>query len=245
MNTNYEKPDIIKYSQEIAKKHNACEKKEDYLDLDRFPLQKSQCLYILNWSFPAITYTKGIKECLGYEADEFNLEKALSYIHPDDIDSANRITMATVNHITLHPDDSNVSLNITYRLRKKNGDYIKVLRQSGLYFRDKEGRMLENFSLLTDITFMNHRNMVDWEIRGNEIDVEAFRKNIYAAFQDLFSKREKQIIKGIHQGLSNREISCQMFISEHTVKTHRKNILRKANCQPQELLEFCLKNGII
>ncbi len=245
MDTNNEKLDIIAYSQEVAKYHNSCQKKDDYSDLDKFPLQKSQCLYILNWSIPAITYTKGIKECLGYEPDEFNLEKALSYIHPDDMDSANRITKGTVNHITKHPNDTNVSLNITYRFRKKNGDYIKVLRQSGLYFRDKQGKMIENFSLLTDISFMNHGNMVDWEIKGNELDAEAFRKNIYAAFQDLFSKREKQIISGINKGLNSREISEHMFISEHTVKTHRKNILRKARCEPKELMEFCIKNGIL
>lgn len=245
MNQNYEKPDIIKYSEEVAKNHNACQKKDDYSDLDKFPLQKSQCIYILNWSIPALTFTKGIKECLGYEPDEFDLEKALSFIHPDDLDSANRITMATVNHITKHPNDADVSLNITYRIRKKNGDYIKVLRQSGLYFRDEQGNMLENFSLLTDISFMNHGNMVDWEIKGNELDAEAFRKDIYAAFQDLFSKREIQIICGIHRGMNSREISNHLYISEHTVKTHRKNILRKAKCQPQELIEFCIKNGIL
>jgi len=44
-----------------------------------------------------------------------------------------------------------------------------------------------------------------------------------------FSKRENQIIKLIAEGYSSKEISDQLFISVHTVKTHRKNILRKAN----------------
>ena len=246
MCTKFEKSDILKYCQRVARELNDCRRKCDYSDLEKFPLQKSQCLYILNWTIPAITYTKGIKECLGYNAEDFDLEKALSYIHPDDRDSANRITKATVDHVTKHHNDSNAYLNVTYRFLKKDGTYIKILRQSGLYLGDKDGKMLANFSLLTDISFMNHGNMVDWEIEASALNAEAFRRNIYAAFQDLFTKREKQIIHEINRGIGNREISEQMIISEHTVKTHRKNIMRKANCQSREqLIEFCIKNGIL
>lgn len=39
--------------------------------------------------------------------------------------------------------------------------------------------------------------------------------------------REKEIIRLIEKELSNREIADQLFISERTVETHRKNIFRK------------------
>ena len=39
--------------------------------------------------------------------------------------------------------------------------------------------------------------------------------------------REIEIIKLIDKGLSNKEISNQLFVSEQTVSTHRKNIFRK------------------
>lgn len=41
------------------------------------------------------------------------------------------------------------------------------------------------------------------------------------------SCREKQIVKLMIDGLTNREISQSLFISESTVETHRKNIYRK------------------
>ena len=41
------------------------------------------------------------------------------------------------------------------------------------------------------------------------------------------SKREVDILKNIALGLSNREIADKLFISTHTVVTHRKNITRK------------------
>ncbi|MFZ5972770.1 MAG: response regulator [Bacteroidota bacterium] len=43
------------------------------------------------------------------------------------------------------------------------------------------------------------------------------------------SSREIEIIRLLVKGTTNGQIAEQLFISEHTVKTHRKNILRKLN----------------
>jgi DNA-binding NarL/FixJ family response regulator len=44
---------------------------------------------------------------------------------------------------------------------------------------------------------------------------------------DTISSREKNILKHIALGLTNKEIADQLFISIHTVVTHRKNITQK------------------
>ncbi len=41
------------------------------------------------------------------------------------------------------------------------------------------------------------------------------------------SKRETEILKNIALGFSNKEIADKLFLSTHTVVTHRKNITRK------------------
>jgi DNA-binding NarL/FixJ family response regulator len=52
-------------------------------------------------------------------------------------------------------------------------------------------------------------------------------------FQDTFTRfsnltsREQEIAKAILQGLSSQEIADRLFISLHTVQTHRKNLFRK------------------
>jgi DNA-binding NarL/FixJ family response regulator len=51
---------------------------------------------------------------------------------------------------------------------------------------------------------------------------------------DLLSDREKEIILLIADGKTNKDISETLFLSYHTVRTHRKNITRK--------LGFRLKN---
>jgi DNA-binding NarL/FixJ family response regulator len=47
----------------------------------------------------------------------------------------------------------------------------------------------------------------------------------------LLSNREKQIAKLVAQGFSTAKIANALFISELTVSTHRKNILRKLNLE--------------
>ena len=41
------------------------------------------------------------------------------------------------------------------------------------------------------------------------------------------SKREYEILGKIHEGLSNKEIAEQLFVSESTVKTHVSNLFVK------------------
>lgn len=57
--------------------------------------------------------------------------------------------------------------------------------------------------------------------------LEAFKKKIIEYPEIKLSAREKEIVKEMMNGLTNREISEKLFISESTVETHRKNIYRK------------------
>lgn len=47
--------------------------------------------------------------------------------------------------------------------------------------------------------------------------------------QEAISDREKEIVRCIVCGLTNKEIAARLFISINTVLTHRKNITRKLN----------------
>ena len=58
--------------------------------------------------------------------------------------------------------------------------------------------------------------------------------------------REIQIVRLIAKDLGNKQIAEQLFISERTVETHRKNILRKTNTQSAVgLIRFATENKII
>jgi DNA-binding NarL/FixJ family response regulator len=60
------------------------------------------------------------------------------------------------------------------------------------------------------------------------------------------SKREKEILAKICEGLSNQEIADTLFISKRTVDKHRANLLGKTNSKnTASLILFAIRNKLI
>lgn len=60
------------------------------------------------------------------------------------------------------------------------------------------------------------------------------------------SEREKEVLQLVSQGLGNKEIGKELYISESTVKNHLRNILDKLHLQNRmQLIAFAYKNGLI
>lgn len=60
------------------------------------------------------------------------------------------------------------------------------------------------------------------------------------------SERELEIIKLIAEGLINKEIADRLFISTHTVNTHRKNIMQKLGINNTSgIVLFAVKEGLV
>jgi DNA-binding NarL/FixJ family response regulator len=61
-----------------------------------------------------------------------------------------------------------------------------------------------------------------------------------------FSKREKEVLDQLCQGLSNQEIAEKLFISPRTVDGHRANLLSKTNSKNTvSLVLFAVKNNLV
>lgn len=68
-------------------------------------------------------------------------------------------------------------------------------------------------------------------------DAESIKSKLDAIFavvktddsddSQTLSAREKEIIVGVVKGFTNKEIAANLFLSSHTVITHRRNIARK------------------
>jgi len=46
-------------------------------------------------------------------------------------------------------------------------------------------------------------------------------------FKVLLTKREKEVLSYLAEGYTDFEIGTKTFVSQSTIKTHRKNLLRK------------------
>lgn len=62
----------------------------------------------------------------------------------------------------------------------------------------------------------------------------------------LITKRERHILQLVSLGKSSMEIAQELFISNETVKSHRKNMKRKLGaCNGASLVRAAYDNGIL
>ena len=60
------------------------------------------------------------------------------------------------------------------------------------------------------------------------------------------TKREREVLKLIAEGKSNKEIAGVLFVSVHTVERHRANIMRKLNLKKTaDLVKYAIQKGYI
>jgi DNA-binding NarL/FixJ family response regulator len=60
------------------------------------------------------------------------------------------------------------------------------------------------------------------------------------------TKREKEILQLICEGLNNEEIADKLSISERTVIGHKSNLLSKTNCRSTpSLISYSIKNHLV
>lgn len=84
-----------------------------------------------------------------------------------------------------------------------------------------------NHSNVEDCIFVPAIRLLEKKIKDDGISSRISSIIKTAESGETISEREKEIIVCIVQGMSNKEIANQLFISVNTVITHRRNIARK------------------
>ncbi len=102
-----------------------------------------------------------------------------------------------------------------------------VLKTVSVIAVDKNGNPDYTLGRLTDITDVTELAGMSYKFFGPS------QKKMYSFFNGLekfdkiLGERELEILNYVGKGYSSKSISDVLFISEHTVRTHRKNIVKK------------------
>jgi len=79
-----------------------------------------------------------------------------------------------------------------------------------------------------------------------EVFIREFKINDRALNELQLSKRELEVLKLMAEGLSNSEISQQLFVSLSTIKTHTNNLFEKMGVERRtQAIDKARKLGII
>ncbi len=95
-------------------------------------------------------------------------------------------------------------------------------------------------------------------LEGKRYASPAIAETLFSGFVDIFQKeqvlepydtltnREREILKLIASGLKNKDIAEKLFISLHTVKTHRVHIMSKLDVHDMTgLTKIAIRKGLI
>lgn len=125
-----------------------------------------------------------------------------------------------------------------------NITYVKQMVKNGA-----SGYLLKNIDVLTLQralhTVQYGEQYIDPHIQKNIIQ-ESLWGTKASRYDIPLTKREKEILELISEGLSNKEIADQLCISLRTVETHRFNIVQKLDVKnTAALIKEATKRGLI
>lgn len=177
-----------------------------------------------------------IKEVLGYAPNELTAFDFLNKIHPEDqpyfIIFEEKIRpffqSLTLSQIPKY------KVQYNFRIQNKKGDYQTILHQLIVIQYDDNKNLLHSLGIHSDISHLNLQQKPSLSFIGMEGEPSYFNISVdnfvLTPSKELFSHREKQIIKLVIAGNNSTEIANVLSLSIHTVNTHRKNILKKSKC---------------
>jgi DNA-binding CsgD family transcriptional regulator len=186
---------------------------------------------------------------LGYKPAEFDIPLLMSIIHPDDqswfLTYESKATEYFFTKALGNPADYKISYD--YRVRKKNGDYIRILQQITTIQYDEDKGVVRTFGVHTDITHLKPEGRPVLSFIGlngapSYLNVDV--KNKFGSGETTLTPREQQVLQLLAQGKSSDAISQELSISKQTVDTHRKNLLKKTGCSnTAALMSEAVKRG--
>ena len=224
-------------------------KARSFEELDLIPLLNGQGLYVMNYRQNEVLYQRKIKEVLGYSATEFDSKLINQDIFHPKQEKAMLMLIASAVKLGIEGDydrTPEVRFILLYKAKHKSGKYISLLRQTGIFETDKKGAMISVYSLITDVSGVMDAEQVKWKLEGVKKNFEQQMKvKIKKVLSSFFTDTELSILALLKKGFTTKQMAEKLHNSEHTISTHRRNMLRKSNCKnARELLLFAESLGV-
>ncbi|MVM41226.1 hypothetical protein GO730_31920 [Spirosoma sp. HMF3257] len=128
-----------------------------------------------------------------------------------------------------------------YKITRKDGRQVRIGQESIILKADAEGRVVYMLALVSDISHLNKEGTQHLcFLSGTEKRLYALDNTTNQCVQlEMLSKREEQIARLLSQNFTSEQIAEQLFISPHTVNTHRQKMIRKMGLNnTTDLLNF-------
>jgi len=208
--------------------------------------------YIIDFYDMSLSHiSPSLFEMHDFEPDTITFNGLLGAIHPEDIE----FVIKAEAFLTRFFDEEvsrdkllKYKISYCYRGRLKGGEYVLFNHQALMLTMDDNGGYGKSLNINTRIDHLSNLNTFKISLIGLHGEKSYMNMSLDQDVKSApdFSKREVDILKLVSDGLSNDEIADKLFISNSTVKQHRKNILAKSGAKNTvQLIKDCILQGII
>jgi len=137
-------------------------------------------------------------------------------------------------------------LSTTLKLLNPEGGYSNTLFQCYLFYATIPYKSVFEIQVHTNVDgFKINKNGNHYYV-GNDLTNFRYPDEELLSQGKVFSDREFEIISMIASGMSSEEISKILFLSVHTVNTHRRNILQKTGKENvSEVIYALMEKGLL
>lgn len=150
------------------------------------------------------------------------------------LESSN-VFYSSLKHFCNNPNDY---LEMCYQIKRNSKDLKWVYGLSKALTYQTDGQPDYVITLSLDVSTLVAENDL---LKKTINSFEKIFEDDNLKYTINFTDREIELLKLISQGFSIGKIAQSLFISEHTVKTHRKNIMKKIGAKNgSELMRYAM-----
>jgi len=201
------------------------------LKIDELTVENDQYFQVFDVGKMKFLFTsKGIFHMIGVTPEEINPGHYTHLVHPDDEERLGqaRSRVYKMEKAIFQAQKGSVLTSYNLRIRNADGNYKELFVQDYMFYSPIPHKAVFLIQVVTDIAWYRMKKDRFHLYVGNDLSLFRFPDQKLLEIGPDLSYREFEIIRLIEAGLSSKEIAEKLFLSVHTVNTHRSNILEKS-----------------
>lgn len=218
-------------------------------DMEDLLAKNRQFFFVADLIQMKIKFTSsGSRELFGIEPEVVDPSTFYTQTHPEDIVRHNvgRTKLLNLGQELFITKSQNQLLSTNLRFRHQDGNYKNLLIQCYLFYADIPYKTVFLLQVITDISHLKMPGHGYHYYVGEDLSYFRYPDSLLLRTGNVFSSREFEIIRLMARGLESRQIAEKLFVSVHTVNTHRRNILKKSgHVSTQHLVMDLKERGVI
>ena len=188
------------------------------------------------------------KQMIGVEPENVTPYDLRVAIHPGD---AKRFGLGSSKMFSVASNlfiegKGSVLMSSNYKIRNLKDEYQQVLFQLYIFYNTIPVKSIYLLHILTNIDWFKHIKHGYHYYVGSDLSNFRFPDEKLLSMGNIFSDREFEILRLIASGMSSEEIGNKIFLSVHTINTHRRNLLKKTEkATTAELIYDLMERGVL